>query len=242
MPASWDDVAEDYHKTVGDTGDSYHRTFVNPVIFDILGDVQDKSVLDLACGQGYLSRILAKKGATVVGVDISKKMLEIAEVSEESDPLGIKYIHCDSGDMSDVSDASIDYIVSTFGFHDIKEIEPTIQECSRVLKYGGKLVIAIPHPISYSRRSEDEEGYYLKMKQYMSVREVPHPKYKESKVKAYHRPLSFYFERLFSVGFQMIAFREVITDLQRGRPIKDERLLAYRKEIPGFLVVGLVKS
>ena len=242
MPPSWDEVAEDYHKTVGDSGDSYHRTFVNPVIFEILGDVQGKSVLDLACGQGYLSRILAKKGANVVGIDISKKMLEIAQESEEADPLGVRYLHCNSGEMSDISDASMDYIVSTFGFHDIKEIGPTIQECSRVLKQCAKLVIAIPHPFSYSRRAEDDEGYYLKMKHYMSIREVPHPKYKETDVKAYHRPLSFYFERLFSVGFQMIAFREVITDLQRGRPITDERLLAYRNEIPGFLVVGLVKS
>ena len=67
MPASWDEVAEDYHKTVGETGDSYHRTNVNPVIFDILGDIKNHSVLDLACGQGYLSRILARKGARVIG-------------------------------------------------------------------------------------------------------------------------------------------------------------------------------
>ncbi|MFW9805872.1 MAG: methyltransferase domain-containing protein [Candidatus Thorarchaeota archaeon] len=242
MPTSWDEVAEDYHKTVGETGDSYHRNFVNPVIFEILGDVKDKLVLDLACGQGYLSRILAKKGANIIGLDVSNEMLQIAMASEESDPLGIKYVHCNSADMSEVSDASIDWIVSTFGFHDIKEIEDTIQECSRVLKKGGKLVFAIPHPFSYSKRAEDDEGYFLKMKQYMSIREIPHPKYKETDVKAYHRPLSFYFEKFFSAGFHMIAFREITTNLQRGQPIKDERLLAYRKEIPGFLVVGFVRS
>ncbi|MFW9835535.1 MAG: class I SAM-dependent methyltransferase [Candidatus Thorarchaeota archaeon] len=241
MPASWDEVAEDYHKSVGDTGDSYHRNFVNPVIFEILGDIKNKSVLDLACGQGYLSRLLARKGANVIGVDISEKMLEIAEASEESTPLGVRYLHCNSGDMSDIADASMDYIVSTFGFHDIKEIEPTIKECSRVLKVGGNLVFAIPHPFSYAKRIMDEEGYYLKVKRYMSIREIPHPKYKETHVMAYHRPLSYYFEKLFSVGLRMMAFREVIADLHRGQPIKDERLLAYRKEIPSFLVVGFIK-
>jgi ubiquinone/menaquinone biosynthesis C-methylase UbiE len=241
MPASWDEVAEDYHKSVGDTGDSYHQNFVNPVIFEILGDIKDKSVLDLACGQGYLSRLLARKGANVLGVDISQKMLEIAEASEESTPLGVRYMHCNSSEIPDIADASMDYIVSTFGFHDIKEIEPTIEECSRVLKAGGKLVFAIPHPFSYAKRIADEEGYYLKVKRYMSIREIPHPKYKETHVMAYHRPLSYYFEKLFSVGLRMIAFREVIADLYRGQPIKDERLLAYRKEIPNFLVVGFVK-
>ena len=242
MPASWDEVATEYHKTVGETGDSYHRTYVNPVIFDILGDIEGLSILDLACGQGYLSRILAKKGAKVVGVDLSKKMLEIAQGSEESEPLAVKYIHCNSADMSEIGDESMDCIVSTFGFHDIKEIEPTIEECSRVLKEGGKLVFAIPHPLSYARRTLDEEGYFLKMRHYISIKELPHPKYKDSEVVAYHRPLSYYFEKLFAVNLQMIAFREITVELSRGRPIKDEKLLKYKQEIPGFLVVGFKKT
>ncbi len=241
MPASWDEVAADYHKTVGETGDSYHRTNVNPVIFDILGDIKGHSVLDLACGQGYLSRILARKGASVIGVDLSEKMLEIARDSEESEPLGVKYICCSSASMPEISDDSIHCIVSTFGFHDIKEIESTIDECNRVLKEEGKLVFAIPHPFTYARREKDEEGYFLKMRHYMSIREIPHPKYKDTEVVAYHRPLSYYFEKIFSVGFQMIAFREITTELSKGRPIKDESLLAYKQEIPGFLVAGFVK-
>ena len=241
MPASWDEVAYDYHKTVGETGDSYHRTYVNPAIFDILGDVQNLSILDLACGQGYLSRILARKGAKVVGVDLSEKMLEIAQESEASEPLGVKYILCNSGDIREVVDSSMDCVVSTFGFHDIKEIEATIAECSRVLKEGGRLVFAIPHPFTYARRTQDEEGYYLKVRQYMSPREIPHPKYKETEVVAYHRPLSYYFEKAFSVRLQMIALREITVELSRGRPIKDKQLLAYKQEIPGFLVVGFVK-
>lgn len=241
MPASWDEVAYDYHKTVGETGDSYHRTYVNPVLFEILGDVKGLSILDLACGQGYLSRILARKGANVVGVDLSEKMLEIAQASENSEPLGVKYILGSSADMSAIADASMDHVVSTFGFHDIKQMESTMEECGRVLKEGGKLVFAIPHPLAYARRSEDEEGYFLKMRHYMLVKEIPHPKYRDTEVMAYHRPLSFYLEKAFSVGLLMIAFREITTELSRGRPIEDEKLLAYRREIPGFLVAGFIK-
>jgi SAM-dependent methyltransferase len=242
MPASWDEVADDYHKSVGETGDSYHRTYVNPVLFELLGNIKGRSILDIACGQGYLSRILARRGARVIGVDLSEKMLEIAQASEDSEALGVKYICCSSGHMSGVADASMDCIVSTFGFHDIKEIESTIKECSRVLKENGKLVFAIPHPLTYARRAQDEEGYYLQMHHYMSLKEIPHPKYKNTDVVAYHRPLSYYFERLFSVGLRMFAFREITVELSRGQPIKDEQLLAYRKEIPSFLVVGFVKG
>lgn len=242
MPASWDEVAEDYHKTVGDTGDSYHRNYVNPIIFDILGDVKGQSILDLACGQGYLSRILIKKGAKVTGVDISEKMLEIARASEASEPLGVQYIHCSSADMSDIANTSMDCVVSTFGFHDIKEIDQTIEECSRILKSGGKLVFALPHPFTYASRSQDEDGYFLKMRYYMSKRDIPHPKYKETGVMAYHRPLTYYFEKAFSVGLKMVAFREITAEMSKGRPIKDEQLLAYKQEIPGFLIVGFIKD
>lgn len=241
MPASWDEVADDYHKTVGETGDSYHRTYVNPAIFDILGSIRGKTILDLACGQGYLSRILARKGAKVIGVDLSEKMLEIARSSEKSEPLGVKYIQCNSSKMSEINDESMDGIVSTFGFHDIKEIDATIEECGRILKNGGKLVFAIPHPFTYAKRVQDEEGYYLQIRNYMSIKEISHPKYKDTEVVAYHRPLSYYFEKLFSVGMRMIAFREITAELSRGQPIKDKQLLEYKREIPGFLVVGLVK-
>ncbi|MFW9893752.1 MAG: class I SAM-dependent methyltransferase [Candidatus Thorarchaeota archaeon] len=242
MPASWDEVAADYHRTVGDTGDSYHRTYVNPVIFEILGDVKGLHILDLACGQGYLSRILARKGAEVIGVDISEKMLKLAQESEESESLGVKYVLCSSANMSGIQDSSIDCVVSTFGFHDIKDVDQTIEECSRVLKDRGRLVFAIPHPLSYARRSQDEDGYFLKMRHYMSNQDIPHPKYKENGVMAYHRPLSYYFEKAFSVGLKMVAFREITTQMSRGRPIKDEQLLAYKQEIPGFLVVGFKKT
>jgi len=40
----------------------------------------------------------------------------------------------------------------------------------------------------------------------------------------------------------MIAFREITTELSRGQPIKDESLLTYKQEIPGFLVAAFVKS
>jgi ubiquinone/menaquinone biosynthesis C-methylase UbiE len=242
MPASWDEVASDYHKTVGDTGDSYHRTYVNPVIFEILGNVESLSILDLACGQGYLSRLLVQRGAEVTGIDISEKMLEIARASEASEPIGVKYIHCSTADMSEIADASMDCVVSTFGFHDIKEIDRTIEECSRVLKEGGKLVFAIPHPLSQGRRFQDEDGYFLKMRHYMSIQEVPHYKYGDSGVMAYYRPLSYYFEKVFSVGLKMMAFREIITEMSRGRPITKEQLLVHKQEIPGFLVVGFVKD
>jgi ubiquinone/menaquinone biosynthesis C-methylase UbiE len=59
----------------------------------LLGDVSQKSVLDLACGEGYYTRRIKRKGAgTVVGVDISEKMIRLAKQQEQNHPLEIDYL------------------------------------------------------------------------------------------------------------------------------------------------------
>ena len=47
-----------------------------PSMLEIIGEVAGLDVLDAGCGEGYLSRILAERGATVTGIDISARLLE----------------------------------------------------------------------------------------------------------------------------------------------------------------------
>jgi 2-polyprenyl-3-methyl-5-hydroxy-6-metoxy-1,4-benzoquinol methylase len=62
--------------------------------FDMLGDPAGLRVLDLACGEGFYTRAIAKRGAkTVTGVDISAEMIALAKELEGAEPLGIDY-HC----------------------------------------------------------------------------------------------------------------------------------------------------
>jgi len=60
----WAD-AVDHIDDFGDEGDFARQHLLNPVIFALLGPVDGKRVLDAGCGQGYLSRLLAKQGAIV---------------------------------------------------------------------------------------------------------------------------------------------------------------------------------
>jgi 2-polyprenyl-3-methyl-5-hydroxy-6-metoxy-1,4-benzoquinol methylase len=65
-------------------------------VLEVLGDLTGLSVLDLACGEGYYSRLFRANGASrVVGVDLSEKMIELARASEAQSPLGIEYAACD---------------------------------------------------------------------------------------------------------------------------------------------------
>ena len=57
--------------------------------------IADGLVLDLGCGTGTMTRLLAAEGYDMIGVDVSGEMLEIAMESEESKPRGILYLQQD---------------------------------------------------------------------------------------------------------------------------------------------------
>lgn len=66
-------------------------------LFGLLGDLSGKSVLDVACGEGFYTRFLRRNGAAhAVGVDLSRAMIELALEEERRAPLGIEYLRQDA--------------------------------------------------------------------------------------------------------------------------------------------------
>jgi ubiquinone/menaquinone biosynthesis C-methylase UbiE len=65
----WDEAAESWVDFVRQGKDYYRDELNNPATFKLIGNVKGRLVLDLACGEGYNTRILAEKGAKMVGVD-----------------------------------------------------------------------------------------------------------------------------------------------------------------------------
>src|SRR5215470_14554269 len=92
VPARYDEIADFYAARTGDA-------VTDPAtagLLDLLPhDIRGKRLLDLACGSGRISRVLARRNATVVGMDISVALLDKARASERCDQLGITYIQGD---------------------------------------------------------------------------------------------------------------------------------------------------
>jgi len=68
----WDDNAECWHRSFGER-DPNRRDLLDPIILEVLGNIKGKQILDAGCGDGYLSRKLARRGASVTGVEISHR-------------------------------------------------------------------------------------------------------------------------------------------------------------------------
>lgn len=81
-------------ETAGD-GDFSKRHLVNPVLLRMLGDVGGQRVLDAGCGNGYFSRMLARRGANVTGIERASALFQFAVHAEETEPLGIRYLQAD---------------------------------------------------------------------------------------------------------------------------------------------------
>ena len=91
----WSSVSPEMVAGFGEEGDVTRRYLLNPAIFAFVGTVAGKRVLDAGCGQGYLARLLANKGAVVTGVEPSDPWYTYAVEREHAEPLGIRYVQAD---------------------------------------------------------------------------------------------------------------------------------------------------
>ena len=90
MPAEYDSLTRQYRRSKAIP----FRVFSEiPDHLALLGDLHGRSVLDLACGEGFYTRLIKGAGADrVVGVDLSENMIAWAREQESARPLGITYV------------------------------------------------------------------------------------------------------------------------------------------------------
>lgn len=109
-------------------------------LFELIGDVTGKSVLDLACGEGFLSRELkARDARRVVGVDISQAMIDLARSQEQSAGQGIEYLVSDVKDL--VLEEQFDLVVAGWLLNYARTPDELLEMCqsiARHLKPGGR--------------------------------------------------------------------------------------------------------
>jgi SAM-dependent methyltransferase len=109
--------------------------------------VAGQRILDLACGQGHLSRWLADRGATVVAVDLSSRMLEVArrETDAAATP-GIEFVHGDATTVDWWDGVAFDGVACHMALMDIDDLDAALATAFGVLRAGGWLSFSVFHP------------------------------------------------------------------------------------------------
>ena len=137
-----------YEKTSSsDEGDLNRQFIIDPALWTLIGNVKGLTILDAGCGNGYLSRKLAQRGAKVIGIDISKTFIKYCQTMEKANPLGSQFFSVSLDDLQMIESGSIDLIVSNIVFIDVLLYKQAFRELSRVLKDEGRFIWSNVHPV-----------------------------------------------------------------------------------------------
>ena len=156
----WEDNAEVWTRLARAGYDVYRDGFNTPAFLEMLPDVEGLTGLDLGCGEGHNTRLLARRGARVTGIDISPTFVRHAREAEEARPLGIRYEVASALDLP-FEDASFDFATAFMSLMDMPETGRVFAEVFRTLRPGGFLQFSIGHPCfetPHRKTLRDETG------------------------------------------------------------------------------------
>jgi len=258
----WDEASKPWADFVRMHKDYYREKMNNPATLRMVGNVKDKQLLDLSCGEGYNTRILAKKGARVIGVDFSKEMIKLARQREKRDRLGIRYYVSDAADLKELESERFDVVTCFMALMDIERYEDAISQVARVLKKNGRFVFSITHPCfeygdtvggepfaewKYEEGKEnaaERRTVHLEVRRYFGITKCEVSWDMKRLVKpfqttSFHRTLTDYFQALRKSGF-------VVTRLAEPKPtskgVSEHPSLRKHTLIPHSIIIEAVRK
>ncbi len=108
------------------------------------GDLRDRRAVDVCCGTGDVSLLLARGGARVIAVDFTREMLALGErkrtASGVTRPDAVAFLQGDATALP-LADASADLVTIGFGIRNVADRPTALAEMARVLRPGGRLLV-----------------------------------------------------------------------------------------------------
>ncbi len=147
----WDQMAYWWDEKQGDEGDLWHRALIDPPLLRLAGDLRGLHVLDLACGNGYLSRRFAHQGAIVTAVDANEPLIERIRAREALEPSGITYHVADAAQLDMLEDSIMDLVICNVE-NDIQVSKEQVRQRSQYMVYS----IKIPKKYKYGKFSKGD--------------------------------------------------------------------------------------
>ncbi|KAK0724404.1 putative methyl transferase [Lasiosphaeris hirsuta] len=193
------------------------RSFIPPLT--------NARVLDLGCGYGWYTRYLRSAGASsVLGIDVSAKMLERAQELTGDEDAGVRY---ERGDLDDEEtrkrlfggEGEVDLVFSSLAVHYLEGLEEVVWDVFRVLKPGGSFVFSAEHPIFTAPERQGVVEIPVPGKEGEVRRVWPLHDYQKQGlrvsnwlttegVRKYHRTVTTYINLLLDAGFELAGFNE----------------------------------
>jgi ubiquinone/menaquinone biosynthesis C-methylase UbiE len=247
----WDANAEAWTQLSRRGCDTY-RDFVNtPAFLRMLPEISGAKGIDIGCGEGHNTRLLARSGASLCGIDIAKRFIHYAEEKEKEKPYGIVYSVASATSLP-FKDGTFDFATAFMSFMDMPEYSDALREAYRVLKPGGFLQFSISHPCYFTPHNKwvlDENGTRIAMEnaryfegcegqieEWIFSTATPEQKaaHRAFKIPLFYRTLSEWLNLLIDVGFTLEQLAEPRAS---SEALRDHPELVDTHVIGFFLIV-----
>src|SRR5437762_241639 len=111
----WEGNADAWTRLARAGHDVYRDHLNTPAFFALLPDVTGLAGLDIGCGEGHNTRLLARRGAHMTAVDIAEAFVAHARQAEVDEPLGIEYRVASAVDLP-FADRAFDFATGFMSF------------------------------------------------------------------------------------------------------------------------------
>ena len=218
--------------------DSPNNAIENPIIYELIGEFQNKGILDLGCGNGEFGKELLNQGASYyIGIEGSKQMVASATLNLAQ----LKgTIHHETMESYSFPANTFDIVTSRFAIHYVSDLHSLFENVYKALKDDGKFVFSVQHPLTtssfISKQKGEKRGNWV-VDDYFLEGERKEP-WMEQMVVKYHRTIEHYFKALTGTGFS-------VKDLREGTPQREhfsnDEEYERRRRIPVVLAFSCTK-
>ena len=201
---SWERNAGFWIRIIGERLDPFRIEVTDGAVLRAVGPCRGRVILDAGCGEGYLSRLLVRRGARVVGVDRSGALIRSA--AEQGGRTGTARFALADLRALPLRDGVFDGVVSNHSLNEMRDPRPALSEFARVLQPGGRLIVLMLHPCFYGGRDRSGERVDLDSDRYFTTRRLEQ-RFSVSGLSSpastvlWMRPLEAWFSLLADTGF-----------------------------------------
>ncbi|MFG2358655.1 TOMM precursor leader peptide-binding protein [Streptomyces sp. NPDC048521] len=144
-PRVLEQIAAQYEAERADS--SFNSLLLDPLMDKLIPFTADpgRMALDVGCGTGEMTRLLADRGYQVTGIDVEPAMLRIAADRTDSDAVAYR-----EGTLGDLTGEGFHKILCLNVLDWIEDLQNAVQRLSEALLPGGEIIISVPHPFKDS--------------------------------------------------------------------------------------------